>query len=312
MDKQPLITHIQRYSVNDGPGIRTNVFMKGCPLHCAWCHNPECINLEVEIYWKRTLCQQCGLCFSACPEDAIYPPIPVEEALESDTYHKVDYNKCTKCMKCVEACPYEALSKVGNPLTIEQIIKEVERDAPFYRNSGGGMTVTGGEPTVHPEFVLGLLKEGKKRSLGTCLDTCGYCPWAILEEMLPYVDIVLYDLKHMDPKEHERMTGVSNEIILENLRRISLSGKDIYIRIPVIPEYNDSYEHIEEVIIFLKSLPNPVQRVDLLPFHNWCVEKYRWLKLKWELEDSESIMPEELEPLKEVLEDNGIKATVGG
>jgi pyruvate formate lyase activating enzyme len=312
VSKQPLITNMQRYSVNDGPGIRTNVFIKGCPLNCAWCHNPECKQAEVEIYWKRTLCQQCGLCLSVCPEDAIYPPIPVEEALESDTYHKIDHSKCTKCLKCVDVCPYGALSKVGDPLTIEQILKEVERDFPFYLNSGGGMTVTGGEPTSQPEFVTELLKEGKKKGLHICLDTSGYCPWVVLEGMLPYVDIFLYDLKHLDPVEHQRMTGVTNEVILENLKKLSLTGKDIRIRIPVIPEYNDSYEHIEKVAEFLKKLPRPVQGVDLLPYHNWCQEKYRWLGVKWDLEEVESLDPEEVEPLKEILEDSDIKATIGG
>jgi len=312
VSKQPLITNIQRYSINDGPGIRTNVFIKGCFLSCAWCHNPECIHAEMEIYWKRTLCQQCGLCLTVCPEGAIYPPIPVEEAVESDTYYKIDYSKCTKCLKCVDVCPYEALSKVGDPLTIDQILKEVERDFPFYLNSGGGMTVTGGEPTSQPEFVTELLQEGKKKSLNICLDTSGYCPWAVLERMVPYVDIFLYDLKHLDPEEHRRMTGVTNEIILENLKKLSLTGKDIRIRIPVIPEYNDSYEYIEKVAKFLKNLPGPIQGVDLLPYHNWCQEKYRWLGMRWDLEEMESIDPEELEPLKEILEDNDIKATIGG
>ena len=310
--KSPLITNIQRYSVNDGPGIRTNVFIKGCPLNCAWCHNPEGLSFETEIYWKRSLCVQCGKCMTVCPLDAVYPPIPPEEAKESETYYKINKKKCNKCMKCVEICPYEALSIVGEDKTIEAVIDEVKRDFPFYLNSGGGITVTGGEPTTAPEYVLELLQEAKKNGLHVCLDTSGYCDWSILEKFSPYVDIFLYDLKHMDSGEHYRMTGVKNEIILENLYKLSKLDKDIRIRVPVIPDFNDSKKNIQDMTTFLKSLPNPVQGVDLLPFHNWCQEKYHWLGKKWSMLEVESIDPFEVEPLRNIIEAEGIKTTIGG
>lgn len=309
---QVLVTNTQRFSVNDGPGIRTNVFIKGCHLYCSWCHNPECINPSVGIYWKRTLCQQCGTCLTVCPREAVHPPIPVEEARESDTYYKIDLQKCDKCMKCVEACPYGALTKVGEPLSIEEMLNEVERDFPFYVNSGGGLTVTGGEPADQPEYVLELLKKGKERGLHICLDTSGHCPWDVLEGMLDYVDIFLYDLKQLDTNKHKKATGVGNELILANLKRLLGAGATVWIRIPVIPGFNDSPEYIESVAQFLKGLSPPVERVDLLPFHNYCQEKYRWLGLDWKFGETESLDQSEVEPLKDILESHGIPTTIGG
>jgi pyruvate formate lyase activating enzyme len=252
------------------------------------------------------------LCLTVCPEDAIYPPIPIDEALESDTYHKIDREKCTKCMKCIDICPYGALLTVGEPQSVEQVLAEVERDFPFYINSGGGMTVTGGEPTTQPEYLAELLREGKKRGLHICLDTCGYSEWEIYDQIKDNVDIFLFDLKHLDPEEHLRKTGVRNEQILENLKKLSAAGKSIRIRMPVIPEYNDSMEYMENVASFLKSLPNKVDYVDLLPFHNWCQEKYRWLGLEWDMEDVESLDPSEVDDAKDLFEDYGFNSTIGG
>ncbi len=313
MEEKGLITSIQRFSVNDGPGIRTNVFLKGCPLHCEWCHNPECISPHLQIYWKRMLCEQCGLCLSVCPQDAINPPIPVDEARSDEsTYHKIIREKCNNCMKCVEVCPYEALSVAGKYVTVAEVIDEVERDALFYANSGGGMTVSGGEPTVQPGFVRELLKQARGKGIHTCLDTSGHCSWDVLEDLMEYVDMFLYDLKHLDPAEHKRKTGVGNELILENLKKLSAAKKDIRIRIPLIPGYNDHPEYMKSVALFLKDLPYPVNGIDLLPFHNWCQDKYRWLGIKWSLEDLEATDPAEVEPLKDLLDAYGFNTTIGG
>ncbi|MDY6844949.1 MAG: glycyl-radical enzyme activating protein [Thermodesulfobacteriota bacterium] len=313
MEGPVLITNIQRWSVNDGPGIRTKAFIKGCPLDCLWCHNPECKKEGYDIYWKRLLCVQCGLCLAVCPNDAINPPIPIDEARDDEsTYFKIIKDKCDLCMKCVEVCPYEALVKVGDELSVEDILKEAERDMPFYIRSGGGMTISGGEPTTRPEYVMELLKGAKERSINICLDTCGHCDWEILEEMAKYVDVFLYDLKHMDSSEHKRLTNVENEKSLGNLRKLAAIGAKFRLRMPIIPDYNDSIEHMEEVAKYVESLQTQPEAVDLLPFHNWCQEKYRNLGDEWELTDIQAMENIELEPLKEVLEAHNIVTTIGG
>ena len=313
MDKKILITDIQHFSVNDGPGFRTNVYFKGCNMRCAWCHNPETQALYPEIYWKKRLCVQCGACLDACGNDAINAPIPPEEAIsELSTYHKIIRERCNLCMDCVEACKFGALETVGKEYTVEEVLEEVMRDEPFYSNSGGGMTVTGGEPTAHPEFLSELLIRAKQKGLHICMDTTGNCSWDILHPLLENLDIVLYDLKHLDSSEHERMTGVGNKLVLENLKRICEVGHPIWVRIPIVPEYNDSGRFHRQVVEFLKSLPRLVDRVDLLPFHNWCQEKYAWLGKEWGLTEWESLEPTFLNPTLEIYEEAGINATIGG
>ncbi len=311
MSNKAMITNIQRFSINDGPGIRTSVFIKGCRLHCSWCHNPECIHSFEEIYWKPMLCRQCGRCFSVCPQGAIQPPIEPGIA-ENEYYYKIDVSKCDRCMKCVEVCPFNALTKVGDLMSVEEVLDEVERDMLFYSNSGGGMTITGGEPTTVPEFTLELLQKAKERGLHNCLDTCGFCEWEILDSMRPFVDIFLYDVKCMNNKLHIMRTGVNNSPILTNLVRLAETGSDIHVRIPVIPGLNDSTEHMERVADYLEALKPAVKQVDLLPFHNWCQDKYRWLGLQWEYTDVESMSSVEVEDLRDILEERGLHTTIGG
>jgi pyruvate formate lyase activating enzyme len=312
MEKAFLIKDVQRFSINDGPGIRTTVFLKGCPLNCEWCHNPECKDSDVKIFWKKSHCVQCGRCLNVCPRGAINPPVPVEVAQEDEGYHKIIREKCNRCMECVNACIYEALIPDSRLWTLDQIMKEVESDRPFYANSGGGLTISGGEPAMQPEFTANLLKMAKERDLHTCVDTSGYCSWDTLRGLIDYVDIFLYDLKHLDGNKHMEKTGVDNKIILENLKKLSLAKKEIRIRIPVIPEYNDSLIYMENVVKFLESLPNPVRGVDLLPFHNWCQDKYRWLGIDWPLLETDSLDPIEVEPLREVFTADGFECTIGG
>ena len=313
MSEGVLITDIQHFMVNDGPGFRTGVFIKGCNMKCAWCHNPETQAPYHEIYWRALLCVQCGACLTACPENAINPPIPPEEARsEGSTYHKIIRERCTRCMKCIDACKYNALNIVGQEYSIDEVLEEVQKDEPFYVNSGGGMTISGGEPLTSPEFIQELLARAKAKGLHTCLDTSGLCPWEVLGPILKNVDIVLYDLKHINSAEHKRMTGVGNELILSNLKKISENGQAIWVRIPVIPDYNDQLDYHLQVVDFLKSLPKPVERVDLLPFHNWCQDKYRWLGKDWVYTGMEAIEPSFLNPILDIYRDAGIPATIGG
>ncbi len=309
---QALVTNIQRYSINDGPGIRTTVFLKGCRLNCAWCHNPECIDFGPEIYWKQSLCTQCGRCFSVCERGAVQPPICLEAEGGNAHYHKIDHSRCDLCMACVEACIYGALARVGESRSVEEILDEVERDMPFYLNSGGGMTVTGGEPTAFPEFTLALLKGARERGIHTCLDTSGFCEWEVLDALRPYVDIFLYDIKCMSGKQHLLRTGVSNSPILANLTRLAEAGESIIVRIPVIPGFNDSVEHMEKAAEFLAGLGPSLIQVDLLPFHNWCQDKYRWLGREWPYRDVESLAVSEVDDLLDVMEEKGIVVTIGG
>jgi len=312
MEKAVLVKDVQRYSINDGPGIRTVVFLKGCPLSCEWCHNPECKDTGVKLFWKKSHCVQCGRCLDACPRGAVNPPVPVEAARDDEEYHKVVREKCDLCMQCVQACIYEALVPDSRLWTLDQIMKEVESDRLFYANSGGGLTISGGEPSMHPEFTAELLRTARERDLHTCMDTSGYCSWTTLQGLMEYVDIFLYDLKHLDPARHVEKTGVDNKVILENLKNLSRAGKEIRIRIPVIPGFNYSLQYAEDVVKFLNSLPNPVRGVDLLPFHNWCQDKYRWLGAGWPLMETESLDPIEVEPLKEVFTGAGFACTIGG
>jgi pyruvate formate lyase activating enzyme len=307
-EKKVLVTNIQRFSISDGPGIRTTVFMKGCPLRCTWCHNPECINPYEEFYYIESKCTRCGQCAMICPE-AITPPGPNGESPLRDR------EKCNRYMKCfdaVDACPNRALERVGQPLSVAEIMKEVNRDESFYRNSGGGMTISGGEPLFHPEFTLELLKEAKKFGIHTVLDTCGYTKWSNFEKVLDYVDLVLADIKHMDSRKHEEFTGAPNELILTNIRKIAERGTKMRIRLPIIPDFNNSEEYIEEVAEFVKELGEGVVGVDLLPFHNWAERKYNQLDKSYEFKEFDSMTKEDVEDFKEIFESNGFKTTIGG
>ena len=313
MSGEVLITQIQRFAVNDGPGFRTNVFLKGCNLTCKWCHNPETQLLTPELYWKRRLCVQCGACLDVCPRDAINPPVPPEEAQrEGATYHKIISERCDRCLVCVDACKYGALEIVGRPMSMDEILDEVEQDRPFYENSGGGMTISGGEPTVHMAFVEKLLDGAKARGLHVCLDTSGFCPWSDLERVAGKVDIILYDLKHLDSGAHEAMMGVPNDLILQNLSRLLEKGIDVWLRIPVIPGYSDGFDYHERVARFLAGLPGRLVRIDLLPFHNWCEDKYGWLGREWPMGEIQATDPADVDPLVDIYEEKGLNATVGG
>ncbi len=274
-----VIFNIQRFSIHDGPGIRTTVFLKGCPLTCSWCHNPEGQTPEPELMLRPDRCMACRACVSVCEAGAIsWTGGAIVTARE----------RCRVCGACVEACYTEARELAGRSVTIGDVMAELLRDVPFYDESGGGVTVSGGEPLSQPAFLVDLLCACRKSGLPTALDTCGYAPWDVLERISPDVDLFLYDLKLMDESRHRAYTGVSNEPILRNLRRLSTEraklspGHRIILRVPIVPEVNDDDDNLRQIGAFVAELPS-VERVDLLPYHRLGREKYRRLARAWEM-----------------------------
>lgn len=249
----------------------------------------------------------------ACPNSAINPPAsPDLTRMPGSSYQKIIRSQCDLCMKCVSACRYEALTIAGKAMSIDEIIEEVKKDRPFYDNSGGGMTLSGGEPTVHTDFSTRLLRMAKQEGLHTCLDTNGFCSWKILQQVTENVDIMLFDLKHIDAEAHQEKTGVDNTIILKNLARLSATGKEIWVRIPVIPGFNDSLDFHTRTAEFLSKLPGTIHRIDLLAYHNWCQDKYDWLGIDWTMKEIEATEPSFLEIPADIYREKGFTATVGG
>jgi pyruvate formate lyase activating enzyme len=295
------IFSIQRFSIQDGPGIRTTVFVKGCPLSCVWCSNPESQNPYPEIMARQQKCAGCGDCVEACPRDAI-------EVV--DGISRVDRTLCDLCMECVEACPTGALEVSGEEIPIEEAVQESCQDEPFYKNSDGGVTLSGGEPLHQPEFALRFLKDCKDRGLSTVLDTCGYAPWEVLEGILEYTDLVLFDVKHLDPEMHLKGTGVENDLILANLEKTLRSGRArVWIRIPLIPGYNDSEEQARAVAGLLAG--KPIEKVSLLDYHEWGKPKYGFLGRDYPFAGEIAEDQGKLERWKGILEAEGIPVTIG-
>ena len=295
-----IIFNIQRYSIHDGPGIRTTVFMKGCPLRCKWCSNIESQNSYPELLFRKIKCDGCGKCVDVCPPKAI--------ALNNGVI-KINRPNCDLCMQCADICPTEALSRTGESKTIEQVVSEVSKDKIFYDNSGGGATISGGEPLFQPEFTTAFLKACQAVSLHTALDTCGFAKWEILNQALRYTDLVLFDLKHLDPGRHIAGTGVANELIIENLSKLIDKGQRVWIRIPVIPFYNDSEKHLKSMAHFLAD--KPVEKVSLLGYHKWGVDKYEALGRDYQLNDLSVLEEKSLSPFKDIMASAGLQVTLG-
>lgn len=260
-----MIFDIKRFAIHDGPGIRTTVFLKGCPLHCLWCHNPEGIENKFELIARPSRCARCYSCISACPLGAIS---------ENSGPVEIDRSRCNLCGKCVKVCMYEALEMAGREISVKDVIEEVEKDRIFYEQSGGGATLSGGEPLGQPEFCEEILTELNKKNIPAALDTSGLAPWEVLATNAGEADIVLYDLKMIDAKRHKKYTGVSNALILDNLKKLSREHKNIVIRIPLAAGVNDDEQNIRLTIDFLRPLKT-VNKVSLLKYHKGGVEKYK-------------------------------------
>lgn len=268
------VFNIQRYCMNDGPGIRTAVFMKGCPLNCLWCHNPESRKKEPQILCRTVKCRSCGQCAMICPMQC--------HRIENGK-HVSDFSDCILCGRCVEDCLPGALEIVGRKYTAEEVIQIVKKDRAFYDNSGGGMTVTGGEPFMQPEFLLELLKLAKEENIHTAIETCGFVKPEILESVLDYTDLFLFDYKETDPERHDQYTGVYPQLILQNLDFLGKVGKDVILRCPIIPGYNDREDHFRGIAATADRYEN-IKRIDVEPYHNLGVGKKKGLGLAVEEE----------------------------
>ena len=299
------IVNIERFAIHDGPGIRTVVFIKGCPLRCRWCSTPESQAMSLEMGYAVNKCTRCGKCVETCPINAI----TVSDSGEILT----DRLLCDDCGQCVEVCPSGARTTVGREMSVAQIIEEVEKDSVFYWNSGGGVTLSGGEPALQPKFSLEILKACKARGIHTAMETSGYAEWDVLSELLEHLDLVYFDIKHSLSVEHERLTGKKNELILENCRKIVANYPDVelIIRIPVIPGCNDSEENILRTAQFVHQLER-VARLELLPYHRFGVHMYRILLRAYPLSDVESPGEERMHKLEELAKSCGIEVQIGG
>lgn len=299
-DIRGTVVDIQHFSTHDGPGIRTTVFLKGCSLRCKWCCNPETIAPKPELAYNLGQCigdQECGRCLPVCPEAAL-------QVLDSDGKVRVNWDKCSNCGACTEVCPSKALYTYGAQMSVAQVLDEVEQDRDFYAESGGGITLSGGETLVQPEFSAALLAEARRRGIHTAIETAGNVPWRFMAQVLPHTDLVLHDYKSSDSQQHRHWTGADNVRILDNYRRAYTSYPDtpFIARIPVVTGVNDTLEHVRSVLACIEPYANVVQ-LELLPYHRFGGSKYGFLGRIYELEDFEPPTAETLQRLQAVIDD---------
>ena len=302
-EKTGTIFNIQKFSIHDGPGIRTTVFMKGCPLRCRWCSNAESMNPQPELGIIRSRCNHCGKCLKVCPEEAI--------EFDDNGIIRFDRDKCSACGECVAVCSPEALTVYGKKVTVDDVFKMISRDKSFYEGSDGGITVSGGEPLRQADFVAALFQKCRQAGIRTCLDTCGHAATDKLKKVLTFADYVLYDIKHMDAECHQQFTGVTNDLILNNARVVARSGTPVLFRIPLIKDVNDTKQNITETARFLKMQGNGAS-VELLPYHRLGIGKYQTLDRLYPGENFITPSSEEIESARHIFEDYGVNCQVGG
>ena len=299
-NEQGIVFNIQRFSIHDGPGIRTTVFMKGCPLKCGWCSNPESQELLPQLMVRDIKCTACGQCVETCPKNAV--------TLTKERGRQIDWDLCSQCFECVEGCLYGSLEVIGKYMGIEEIVKEVEQDRIFYKNSGGGVTISGGDPMLQHQFVLRLLKALKEESFHTALDTSGYASEEIFDEILHYVDLILFDIKQLNSEKHLRYTGVSNDLILTNARIASKKVRT-WFRIPLIEGFNDSPEDMKRAAQMAKELG--VEKISILPYHEGGQSKSSQIGKSYSMSQAKAPDEEHINRLREIEFDIGVAITVG-
>ena len=271
-----VIFNIKRFSVHDGPGIRTSIFLKGCPLECVWCHNPEGISPGISIWHSRNTCIACGRCVEACPERALTPDFSVMNHIE------INRSRCTLSGKCVEVCPTGAIEFTGSKVNVDDVMAEIRKDNLFYRASGGCVTITGGEPALQPEFTVGILKACKREEINTAVETCLYCEREVLEQLIDHVDLFIADMKIFDSVRHQEFTSKPNNIIRENLRYLAGEARKIILRIPLIKGITDSDNNKKNIEKFVRKL-DPKIAVEYLNFNPLTKNKYQKLSIPFSL-----------------------------
>ena len=280
MSRKGIVFNIQRFTIHDGPGLRTELFLKGCPLRCEWCSNPESQIPYIQLGVYKTRCiskKKCGMCLDVCPEQALN--------FYRGKLTAIDRDKCIRCMACYDECPSDAIKQWGKEMSVEECMKEIMRDVGYYERSGGGVTVSGGEPLVQADFVAELFRACKEQGIQTCLESTFHMPWSEVEKVLPDTDIVISDIKHMDSETHRRYTGVGNELVLENLKKLVDLDKEFILRIPVIPNVNDNMENMAATADFiLNELGGKVRTLQLLSFMRLGEEKYTSLGMPYKME----------------------------
>jgi pyruvate formate lyase activating enzyme len=301
-EKEAAVLSIDRMTTHNGPGIRTIILFKGCPLHCLWYSTPESQKADPEIALYPGKCIQCGQCIFVCPLEAI--------TLVGEMIY-IDRGRCNNCGKCAEGCYSEAILVLGQSMAVEALVEEVKKDMVFYEQSGGGVTVSGGEPLLYPDFMRQLLRALKEEGINVGIDWCGHIPWQNIESVLAYVDFFLWDIKHMDSERHKELTGVSNELILQNVRAVSERNTPLYIRFPVIPSYNDSEENIRAACEMAQGLSSLVE-AHLLPLHHFGKARYDSLNRDYPIAHLSLIPDNVLEQMKQLVESYGLKCCIVG
>jgi len=295
------IFNIQKYSTHDGPGIRTTVFLKGCPLKCVWCHNPESQSCEKQIIFSVEKCIGCNSCIDNCLQECV-TFINKEQI--------VDKVKCSLCGECTKNCPTNAMEMVGISMTVDEVMKEIEKDIVFYEESRGGVTISGGEPLMQFEFINAILIKCREKGIHTALDTCGYSSWRKIYELSKNVDLFLYDIKHINDDRHIELTGVSNKQILDNLYKLAKIESNVWIRVPIIPGVNDD----DENILGIGKLMNLLKLRDLfiLPYHNIATEKYKKLGKEYDLSNIKTPANDNMKEIESKFKNFGLNVKIGG
>ncbi len=305
-DRVGFVNDIQLYSLCDGPGIRSTVFLKGCLLNCRWCHNPEGSRRYPQVFPYQANCTGCGDCVESCPAGAIEMPEPCRPRILRE--------RCIDCFQCAEICKEDAMVVWGRMVSVDEVMDEVQADKPFYKHSGGGMTVSGGEPLAQAGFTRSILEAAKEKGISTALDTCGYAAWGVVEKVLEVTDLVLLDLKHMDPLAHRAYCGASNELILDNAAKIAATSVPLRLRIPLIPGFNDSEDNLVRTAAFINGLCRNGREceVDILPYHPYAGAKYRIFGLDYPFPEGEGYPEDKLTAIVEIFISKDLVVTVGG